>query len=66
MKALWKLLIVEGRAAITLIALIDQINVLNRVTNTHMISHSYVHSCTYECMHAPTYTFTSLASTDPL
>lgn len=45
-------------------ALIDQINVLNRVTSPHMISHSYVHPCTYECTHVSTYT--SLASVDPL
>lgn len=48
-----------------MIALIDQINVLNRDTRPHMISHSYVHSCTFECMHVSTHTCTSLASADP-
>lgn len=53
-------------AAITVIALIDQINVLNRDTSPHMISHSYVHSGTFECMHVSIHTYTSLASVDPL
>lgn len=48
--------------AITVIALIDQINVLNSDTSPHMISHSYVHPCTYESTHA----YTSVASVDPL
>lgn len=47
-------------AAITVIVLIDQINVLNRVTSPHMISHSYVHPCTYE--HACVCTHTHLTS----
>lgn len=58
------LLIAQCRAvpAITVIALIDQINVLNSDTSPHMISHSYVHPCTYESTHA----YTSVASVDPL
>lgn len=31
-----------------------------------MISHSYVHSGTFECMHVSIHTYTSLASVDPL
>lgn len=31
-----------------------------------MISHSYVHPCTYECTHVSAHTYTSLASVDPL
>lgn len=42
-----------------MIALIDQINVLNRDTRPHMIGHSYVRSCTNECMHVSTHTYTS-------
>lgn len=48
-----------------MIALIDQINVSNRVASPHMISYSYVHPCTYECTHVSTHTYTSLASADP-
>lgn len=35
-------------------------------TSPHMISHSYVHSGTFECMHVSIHTYTSLASVDPL
>lgn len=60
-------------AAVAVVTLIDQINVLNRVTRPHMISHSYVHPCTYErphtSAHARTHThagWSSQVSADPL
>lgn len=48
-----------------MMALMERINVLNRVTSPHIISHSYVHSCTMSACMRP-HTFTWLAPVDPL
>lgn len=49
---------------ITTAALIDQINVLHRVTSVHMIRRSHVHGWTEEFTQVSTHTHTWLASED--